>query len=478
MRGLLHSLGALFLLLCHSQLAHSALDIQVNDADSLTNAGVAIAEPMMTFYKQNQTEGIPGKLTDTWYIAGSMFMTLIQFWQASGVDTYNSVVQHDLMFQAGENSDFFSANYSQWLGNDDQMFWGLAAITASEAGFPEVSNKPSWTSLARAVFNMQINRWDDTACHGGMRWQVWPYQAGYTMKNAISNGGLFELSARLARFTKNETYAQWAEKIWDWSATTPLLDTNVSAGLTWNIADSTSNEAGCQDAGNNQWSYNYGTYLAGAAFMYNYTNGSPTWLNRVNSLLDSTFTRFFPTSFADGTILSEVACEPILSCDRNQLCFKGYVAMWLAFTSILVPSTSDRIVPKLQGSAEAIGRQCTGSANGLDNLCGVRWHQDGWDGSLGLEVQMSALGGVTSNLMLLGRGSPQTIVENPGGAEHHIDTSGDERDPSKQRPITAGDRAGAWILTVGVAGGCWGLWGGWLRRSRFGFNVVDGIFGF
>lgn len=154
---------------------------------------------------------------------------------------------------------------SSLQGNDDQMFWGLAAITASETGFPEIDGKPSWTSLARAVFNMQVGRWDTEACDGGIRWQIWPYQAGYTMKNAISNGGLFELAARLARFTKNETYADWADKIWDWSATTPLLQTK-----NWYIADSTNNEANCKDSGNNQWTYNYGTYLAGAAFMYNY----------------------------------------------------------------------------------------------------------------------------------------------------------------------------------------------------------------
>jgi mannan endo-1,6-alpha-mannosidase len=147
------------------------------------------------------------------------------------------------------------------------MFWGLASITASETGFPEVSGKPSWTSLARAVFNMQVGRWDTTACGGGLRWQIWPYQAGYTMKNSISNGGLFELSARLARFTKNGTYAEWAEKIWDWSASSPLIRPDR-----WYVADSTSNENGCKDSGNNQWTYNYGTFLSGAAFMYNYVS--------------------------------------------------------------------------------------------------------------------------------------------------------------------------------------------------------------
>lgn len=150
------------------------------------------------------------------------------------------------------------------------MFFGLAAITASETGFPGIDGKPSWTSLARAVFNMQVGRWDTTTCDGGIRWQIWPYQAGYTMKNSVSNGGLFELSARLARFTKNDTYSEWADKIWDWSASTPLINEK-----TWFVADSTSNEANCKDAGRTQWTYNYGAYLTGAAFMYNYVRTSP-----------------------------------------------------------------------------------------------------------------------------------------------------------------------------------------------------------
>lgn len=149
------------------------------------------------------------------------------------------------------------------------MFWGLAAITASEAGFPERDGKPSWTSLARAVFNEQVERWDGQTCGGGMRWQVWPYQAGYQLKNAISNGGLFELAARLARFTKNETYTEWAEKIWDWSAKSGLMDVNK-----WIIFDSVNNDDQCKSPDNLQWTYNYGTYLSGAAFLYNYVSPS------------------------------------------------------------------------------------------------------------------------------------------------------------------------------------------------------------
>jgi len=144
------------------------------------------------------------------------------------------------------------------------MFWGLAAMTGAELNFPEQDGQPSWLALAQAVFNTQVERWDAADCNGGMRWQIYPYQAGYGLKNAISNGGLFQLAARLARYTNNQTYAEWAEKIWDWSATTPLLRTDV-----WTIADSTSIAAQCKDHGDLQWTYNYGTYLSGAAYMYN-----------------------------------------------------------------------------------------------------------------------------------------------------------------------------------------------------------------
>jgi mannan endo-1,6-alpha-mannosidase len=85
---------------------------------------------MMDFYAQNQTEGIPGKLTDTWYIAGAMFMTLIQYWHSSGDGQYNDIVSHDLMFQAGDNFDYFDANYSRWLVRflSNPIHWQRAGV--------------------------------------------------------------------------------------------------------------------------------------------------------------------------------------------------------------------------------------------------------------------------------------------------------------------------------------------------------------
>lgn len=147
------------------------------------------------------------------------------------------------------------------------MFWGLAAITGAEFNFPNSNSGYSWLELAQGVFNTQVSRWETSTCNGGMRWQMWQWQNGYYTKNAISNGGLFQLAARLARYTSNQTYADWAEKIWDWSTTTPLLDTQ-----TWHIDDSTSMESNCTDHDDLQWSYNYGTYIMGAVYMYNYVS--------------------------------------------------------------------------------------------------------------------------------------------------------------------------------------------------------------
>ncbi|KAI9374807.1 glycosyl hydrolase family 76-domain-containing protein [Aspergillus egyptiacus] len=443
--------GAALLLFLHGQLVLSDIPVDVNSQDSLQSAGKAIAAPMWDFYLQNQTEGIPGKLTGTWYVAGAMFMTLIQYWQASGDNQYNEVVSHDLMFQAGRNYDYFDSNYSQWLGNDDQMFWGLAAITASETGFPEVKGKPTWTSLARAVATMQINRWDTRACDGGITWQIHPWQAGYTLRNSISNGGLFLLCARLGRFTQNSTYFDWAEQLWDWSVDSPLIRPKIN----WFVADSTSGDNNCVDSGDMQWSYNYGVYVAGSAFMWNATQDEK-WLRRTKGLLGRLSTHFFPAEYG-GNVFSEVSCEKLHTCDRNMLNFKGWTSMWMAMTAIMAPETYDTILPKMQGSAVAIGKQCDGET---ENLCGSRWYQETWDGIRGLEVQMAALGGITANLMMMRNAKPQTIETNPNAKEQFLDTYSDET-PDALPKITTGDRVGSWILTVlwacGIMAAAWWL---------------------
>ena len=219
----------------------------------------------MQMYNQDiDKTGIIGKLDQTWWVAGAIFMTMMQYWHYTGDGQYNSIVSDGMYAQKGADNNYFPSNWSTWLGNDDQIFWGLASITAAELNFPQRDGEPSWVALAQGVFNNQATRWDSQNCGGGMRWQCWPYQDGYNLKNSVSNGGLFQLSSRLSYYTGNKTYHEWADKIWDWSASSVLINEK-----NWVIADSTNNENNCSTPSNVQWTYNYGMYISGSAYMYN-----------------------------------------------------------------------------------------------------------------------------------------------------------------------------------------------------------------
>ncbi|KAJ5779129.1 CAZyme family GH76 [Penicillium paradoxum] len=416
-----------------------AIEVNPEDEASLKDAAKTVATTMIDFYNARESKNIPGKMDGTWWEGGSMFMTLIQYWYLTGDDQFNDAIQEGMYWQKGSDNDYFPSNYSQYLGNDDQVFWGLAAMTAGELNFPQRDGEPSWVSLAAGVFNGQVPRWDMTACGGGLRWQIWPYQDGYSMKNAISNGGLFQLSARLALYTKNATYAEWAEKIWDWSATTPLLRKN------WVIADSTNNAANCKDHGDYQWTYNYATYISGAGYMHNYTNGTETkWLKGIKGMI-KTSDQFFPAS-GGKTIISEITCEPIKRCDRNQRTFKSYFTSWIGFMSLIVPSNvTDDLMGRFKSSAVAAGQQCSGGSDGKH--CGTRWTKKSeWDGTKGLEQQMAVLGVLNAVLVPYTAEGPYN-ADNGGlsSGEPHNET--DSEGNSGPDAITTGDRVGAGILT-------------------------------
>ncbi|KAJ5353374.1 Six-hairpin glycosidase [Penicillium brevicompactum] len=438
-------LNGLIATLCLSRLT-LAIELDINDKESIKDAASTSTYAMMGWYAGNETGQIPGAFPTKWWEGSALFLALLQYWQFTGDDQYNAELSQGMQWQSGDDGNYMPTNYSSYLGNDDQMFWGLAAIMAAEMKFPDVEGGFSWLSLAQGVFNTQTARWDTTKCGGGLRWQLFPYQDGYTMKNSISNGGLFQLSARLARYTNDDKYTKWAEKIWDWSTSSVLVNNK-----TWNVADSTNMDNNCADAGNYQWSYNYGTYLMGAAYMYNFTSDEK-WKAPVDGLLKKTFSTFFP----HGNVLEDITCEPTGVCNFNEILFKGLVSSWLAFTTMLVPETADQIKPKLQASAEAAAKGCTGNNN---QTCGIKWYTEKWDGTTGMEQEISATNVFLANLVPFG-GIDGPVTSNTGGdSKSNPDAgsgSGDGSDKKKTKPITNGDKAGAGILTtifvVGWAG--------------------------
>jgi mannan endo-1,6-alpha-mannosidase len=157
-------------------------------------------------------------------------------------------------------------------GNDDQSFWGMAAMSAAENLFPDApAPAPGWLALAQAVFNSQALRWDNSTCGGGLRWQIFTFNNGYNYKNTISNGCFFNMAARLAMYTGNDTYANWASTTWDWVSSVGLVDKQ------YKFYDGTDDTINCSDVNHIQWTYNAGVYLLGAANMYNYVSIPRHW---------------------------------------------------------------------------------------------------------------------------------------------------------------------------------------------------------
>ncbi|KAF5011251.1 hypothetical protein F66182_15381, partial [Fusarium sp. NRRL 66182] len=91
-----------------------AITIDTSNRQSVIDAASEAAYGMMTWYAGNETGQIPGKLVDTWWEGGAMFMALIQYWHFTGDTTYNDEVTVGMEFQAG-NGDYMPSNYSNYI---------------------------------------------------------------------------------------------------------------------------------------------------------------------------------------------------------------------------------------------------------------------------------------------------------------------------------------------------------------------------
>ena len=180
----------------------------------------------MTYYHGNESGQTPGILPGPppagdyyWWEGGALWGTMIDYWHYTGDSTYNPVVTEAIMWQTGAPQNaFMPPNWTASLGNDDQGFWGMTAMLAAENKFEDPpKDKPQWLALAQGVWNTQAapDRHDDT-CGGGLRWQIPSMNVGYDYKNSIANGIFFNMGARLARYTLNDSYIEFVNSTWDW----------------------------------------------------------------------------------------------------------------------------------------------------------------------------------------------------------------------------------------------------------------------
>ncbi|GMM36456.1 hypothetical protein DASC09_037810 [Saccharomycopsis crataegensis] len=373
-----------------------AIDLDVHSYSSLCDAITTTSQAVLTYYDGFKPLGVVGVFEPPyyWWEAGEAWGGFINAWYFCQNDTWQSLIYDSLMHQRGSHKDYVPANQSTTEGNDDQVFWGIAAMEAAERNFPNPpDDEPDWLSLAETVADSMDSRWDTQNCGGGLRWQIFTWNNGYNYKNTVSNGGLFHLAARLARYTTNDNYLDIAEKVWDWLTDVGFVQSN---GTILSVFDGASIDNNCQELIPYQWTYNYGLLISGCAYLHSHT-GDQKWFDRVLSLLHTIKIMFFTND-----IMYEQACEGVKTCDNDQKSFKSVFSRFLGQTAVLIPDLNESIRPLLEASAVAAAKTCNGTVPGTGraNACGVQWTSGSFDNNAGLGQELSAMEVFTSVLAI------------------------------------------------------------------------------
>ncbi|VVT58114.1 uncharacterized protein SAPINGB_P006044 [Magnusiomyces paraingens] len=422
----------------------TALDMDFTDTTSRNEGLYLIAKGLMDYYTGNDTGQSPGMFSNPyyWWEAGAAWNSMLDYWFYTGNDTWNDVLKTSLLYQIGDDWNYMPSNQTTTEGNDDQGFWGITVMAAAEKNFSNPSSEwPSWAYLAQAVFNTMAWRWDTTYCNGGLRWQIFTWNNGYNYKNTVSNGCLFHMAARLARYTSNETYVQWAEKVWDWVTDVGYI--NTSSSTAWPVYDGGYISDNCTDVSNLEWTYNSGLFIAGAAYLYNHT-GDQKWLTRLESVWGRSKVFFM----ANTNVMYEAACQPTLRCNNDQRSFKAIFSRFLGLASLMAPPLNDEIQSYLSASTPYVLQSCSGGSDG--HTCGLDWSYSGWDGYYGLGEQMSALE-VLLNRLVWTKPGPLTLTS--GATSEQNSSAGSSLTTatvSNDIVVESKDRIGAGFITAFV----------------------------
>ncbi|KAI1273062.1 glycoside hydrolase [Xylaria sp. FL0933] len=388
MRGSSSNFAAAAIAFAH---AGSALQLSTTDTSSIKAAAGQVAKGLYVYHNEAATTGQFNQPQPWfWWLSGSGWTGLMDYTMYTKDTTYKADLLSALKKNVGPNFDFVPPEQSGWEANDDQAYWVYNALTAMEYGFETLPGGPSWEVVATNAFNLYVKRWntDSETCNGGLKWQYNPTANGWTYKNAVTNGAFFQTAARLARYTGNQTFADWATKIWDWSRGVGLVSAD------YHVYDGTSDDSGanCTSVNHDEWSYNIATYLHGAAHMFNFTD-DPVWEERVHGFVETAGTTFFTP--AKTGIMYEQKCEPSHACTTDQTSFKASLSRWLGKTAVLVPSAKATIMGMLEKSAAGAAQSCVGNGN---STCGVSWTGKGFDGQSDFGVELSALETIQSLL--------------------------------------------------------------------------------
>lgn len=235
--------------------------------DALSLAVKQVSNGVFTFYNNDNTGiGLFPEPYD-WSQSGAAWDSLVNYWYLTGDTSHNAATQAALSAQTGPDDNYLVPNQTISEGNENRTVWGLAALTAAERNFPQADGQgSSWEDLARNVFDGLAPRWDTQSCGGGLRSQIFTFNSGYNWKNSASQALFFQLAARLAHFTGNQTYVYWASRTYNWTRDAGLIGDDFA------VYDGASANDNCSNVSGEQWSYTAASFAYGSAVLANFVS--------------------------------------------------------------------------------------------------------------------------------------------------------------------------------------------------------------
>lgn len=161
----------------------------------------------------------------------------------------------------------------------DDMEWnGLTFLRLYE-----VTNDEKYLTAAKEVWADIATGWNEEYAEGGIAWR----KSQLYSKNACSNGPASIMAARLYNITKEESYKEWALKIYEWEKNS-LFERGT--GAIYDNIDGRTNTIN-----NVSLTYNQGTFVGAAVELYNIT-GDEAYLNDAQKASNFTVSKLIDTS--------------------------------------------------------------------------------------------------------------------------------------------------------------------------------------
>jgi mannan endo-1,6-alpha-mannosidase len=343
-----------------------AVTVDPNSASDVGQAVKKAAETMMKYYTPNSQGAIPENTASDasgmqWYESGILWGVMMDYAQITNDQTYVNTVSEALgnasfgdaaSFLGGSSSSILAKLTGKW--NDDILWWAYGCVSGAEmyGSDAKMPNGVKYLDVAVNTLREVYEQWSTDTCQGGIYWsrdRTASADNRRLYKSTITNAQYVTLAARVYIITKDKTYLDRAEAVYNWMKSSGLI-TPEGGVLDGAFAPT------CSQFNRNELSYISGTTLGGIGWLYAATK-KDVYVQDAQRILKRSL-----DIFSKDNILTD-PCEAEKKCQANQVqpkgtAVRGYMYLWNNMEDATVRSSIERVVSaSLSGMAPTCNDQ-------------------------------------------------------------------------------------------------------------------------